>query len=146
MTKTITIHHPEYGWVEGVTYKKIELLDPEARAIFCGDCAVEGWMSPDKGCLYLKSGGWKEVLPKRDVTGEVELGKDHSGYTMFLFDKKDADLSPDITFTKSKAVVLPDGMSWEEWTNKYYHSITLNLDEVLAKNATEVIQVFKEGE
>ena len=49
MTKTTIIQHPEYGRVEGVTFKKIELSDPKAWTAVHGDRFVEGWISQDKG-------------------------------------------------------------------------------------------------
>lgn len=143
--KTTTIQHPEQGRVEGVTYKKIELLDPKAQAIFHGDYAVEGWMSQDNGCFYLKSGGWREVPVKRDVTGEVELEKNDDGWTIFRLNEKDADMSPDVTFTKAQGVVIPAGMTWKDWLDKHYRNNPYTLDDVVSKHTTTVIQVWKEG-
>ena len=149
--KTTTIQHPEQGRVEGVTYKKIELLDPKAQAIFHGDYAVEGWMSQDNGCFYLKSGGWREVPVKRDVTGEVELEKNDDGWTIFRLNEKDADMSPDVTFTKAQGVVIPAGMTWRDfwfqfWADTDTDEPPESPERVCERMATTVIQVWKEGE
>ena len=145
MIKTTIIHHPEQGRVEGVTYKKIELLDPKAQAIFHGDRFVEGWISQGQGCFYLKNGGWSEVPSKRDVTGEVELEKNDDGWTIFRLNEKDADMSPDVTFTKAQGVVIPAGMTWKDWLDKHYRNNPYTLDDVVSKHTTTVIQVWKEG-
>ena len=95
---------------------------------------------------YLAAKGWKETLPKRDVTGEVDIERD-DGCTVFaLPGHRDADMSPDITFTKAQAIVLPENMTWEEWLNKHYRINPCVLEDVLSKHTTTVIQVWKEVE
>lgn len=143
--KTTIIQHAEHERVEGVTYKKIELPNPEARAIFHGDCAVEGWISQNKDCFYLKNGGWSEVSQKQDVTGKVEINKDENGYTTFLFDKKDVDLSPNFTFIKAQAVVLPEGMTWEDLWKQLTQGSPKVYWDYLKEAATTVIQVWQKG-
>lgn len=154
MTKTTIIQHPEQGRVEGVTYKKIKLLDPEAQAIFHGDCAVEGWMSQDKGCLYLKSGGWSEVLVKRDVTGDINNIFDvkyhfsndsgHCYESSFIINKSDKRFAPKLEGRKAQAVVLPEGMTWEDlWKHITQGSPKVYWD-YLKDAATTVIQVWQE--
>ena len=135
MTKTTIIQHPEYGRVEGV----------EAVEFFG---SMDGWIKKVDGVIhwYTKGKGWKEVLPKRDVTGEVELGRNHAGWTTFKLGSKDVDTFNQFTFTKAQAVVLPEGMNWEEWLRKYYMLSQFNLKEVLSTHTTTVIQVWQEGE
>ena len=95
--KTTSIQHPEYGRVEGVTRSH----------------TYEPWWKDERGgrMYYFESKGWKEVLPKRDVTGEVELGRNHTGWTTFTLGRENVDRYSHFTFTKAQAVVLPEGMS-----------------------------------
>ena len=145
MTKTTIIQHPEQGRVEGVTYKKIELLDAEARAIFHGDCAVEGWISQDKGCLYLKAGGWEEVPPKRDVTGKVEIIQDEQDMKLVVNDEVYC-IPKGFEARKSQAVVLPEGMSWGDFWFKFWADKRSDdsPEHVCERMASTVIQVWQE--
>ena len=144
--RTVTIKHPHLKEVHNVVYKKIILPDEVVGSNSSNNMFVEGWMSTENGCLYLKHKGWEEVPLKQDVTGAVKIGRDKDGKTSFILGNEYADRDANCTFTKAKAVVLPDGMNWEEWANKYYHSNSLSIADVLAGKATEVIQVWEEVE
>lgn len=143
--RTVTIKHPYLEKVSNVVYKKIILLDEATGPNSTHNMFVEGWMSKENGCLYLKSGGWEEVPPKCDVTEEVEIIQD--GQDMKLVMNDEVYLIPKgFEVRKVQAVVLSEGMSWGEWANTYYHNSALNLYEVLEKQATSAIKVWREGE
>ena len=132
--KTTTIHHPKYGRVENVTRST----------------SYEPWWKEERGgrMYYLAAKGWKETLPKRDVTGEVDIERD-DGCTVFaLPGHRDADMSPDITFTKAQAVVLPEGMSWREFWFKFWAAKRNDVspEHVCERMATTVIQIWQEVE
>ena len=132
--KTTIIHHPEYGRVEGVTRSH----------------TYEPWWKDERGgrMYYFESKGWKEVLPKRDVTGEVELGRNHTGWTTFTLGRENVDRYSHFTFTKAQAVVLPEGMSWREFWFKFWAAKRNDVspEHVCERMATTVIQIWQEGE
>ena len=137
MTKTTIIQHPEYGRVEGV----------EAVEFFG---SMDGWIKKVDGVIhwYTKGKGWKEVLPKRDVTGEVELGRNHTGWTTFTLGRENVDRYSHFTFTKAQAVVLPEGMSWREFWFKFWAAKRNDVspEHVCERMATTVIQIWQEVE
>lgn len=71
--RTVAIKHPCLKKVDNVVYKKIILLDEATESNSTHNMFVEGWMSEENGCLYLKHKGWEEVPLKRDVTEECEV-------------------------------------------------------------------------
>ena len=141
MTKTTIIQHPEYGRVEGVTRSY----------------TYEPWWKEERGgrMYYFESKGWKEVLSKRDVTGECMLLEEKTGRKIIdllegvgveLTNGKRLWFGEGLKGRKVKAVVLPEGMSWEEWLRKYYMLSQFSLKELLSTHTTTVIQVWQEGE
>lgn len=132
----VTIEHPQHGIVE-----RVQEIDPPRKE--------KGWCKIIDAveCFYYESRGWRvKIKSKVDVTEEVELEKDDYGRPIFWLNKKDAYMSPDITFTKAQAVVLPEGMNWRDWLNKHYLNSPDNLVSVLLIHTTTVIQVLKEGD
>ena len=105
--------------------------------------------------VYMKK-EWKEVLPKRDVTGDItnicdikyHFSNDSGNCYEFSFiiNKSDKRFAPKLEGRKAQAVVLPEGMNWKEWIDTYYLHGPNNLVGSLSKNTTTVIQVWQEGE
>ena len=134
-SRSVTIKHMRYGIVEGVQ----EIDQPRKE---------KGWSKIINSveCYYYESRGWRvKINSKIDVTGEVELEKNDDGWTIFRLNEKDADMSPDVTFTKAQGVVIPAGMTWKDWLDKHYRNNPYTLDDVVSKHTTTVIQVWKEG-
>ena len=135
MTKTITIHHPEYGWVEGLSKSPEDLL-----------CWGE-WTKEECGStrIFSSEDGWREVSQARDVTENCKLLDDgklrvvHNGCTY------DYGLAGH-KWRKVPAVVLPEGMTWEDlWKHITQGSPKVYWD-YLKDAATTVIQVWEEEE
>ena len=130
--KRVTIRHAEFGTVE-----ECERWSIDQRRWF------------KQGAHYFHDGGWSEVPQKRDVTG-IEWNVDALDPRRLvpnnqLYEVQKLPLRHE--WRKAKAIVLPEGMTWEEFWGAYWADKNAKIppEHACERLSSTIIQVWKEG-
>lgn len=132
--KLVTIRHAKFGTVTRVVWRPND---------GCWRALVDG-----VECYYYPRLGWSEVPQKRDVTGTnwtVDgLDRRRLVPTNQLYEVQ--KLPSNHEWRKAQAVVLPEGMTWEEWWMQNWACGPDSPEALCERLASTVIQVWREGE
>lgn len=108
---------------------------------------------------WFRNKGWREVSPKpqwRNATEEVFVSQDESEQVYIEMPKYLSDaygqriyLERHLKITKSHALVLPDGMTWEDLINREYYlnaESVETLEDTFERLAQPVLTVWQRKE